>query len=69
MLPSVGPGEILLLAVVIAIIALTAGPKRLPGLARRAGTTVRQAKGEADEIRQALTVPPDDAEEPSKLPS
>jgi Sec-independent protein translocase protein TatA len=69
MLPSIGPAEILIVALVLAGVAASTGTKRFTGMARKAGSGVRRAKSEADEFREALSVPRDDPEEPSKLPS
>jgi Sec-independent protein translocase protein TatA len=67
MLPSIGPAEILIVALVLAGVAATAGTKRFTGMARKAGSSVRRAKGEADEFREALTLPREEPEESSKL--
>jgi sec-independent protein translocase protein TatA len=60
-MPNIGPLEIVIIA---AIVALLAGPKAIPALARRAGKVVRIGKGEAKEFKEALSMDFDAEPEP-----
>ena len=64
-MPSIGPLELIIVLIILLVIF---GPKRLPGLGRSLGTGMREFKdsitgkggddGDEDEERPALTAPP-----------
>ena len=56
-MPSIGPLEI---AIVLAIVLLIFGPKRLPGLGKQLGTGMR-------EFKESITGNSKDEDEPSKI--
>jgi len=50
-LPGVGPGEWL---VILAVILIAVGPKRLPEIARKIGRTLEKFRRAADDFRRQI---------------
>ena len=72
-MPNIGPLEIV---VVLAVVLLIFGPKRLPGAGRALGQSMREFKdsisgsGKTDELPEAQTAPtPSESEQPAAQPA
>lgn len=73
-MPSIGPTELI---IVLVILLLVVGPKKLPGLGRSLGTGLREFKesvtgdnkGDADELPPAQQPPAPDPVRPAQAPA
>jgi sec-independent protein translocase protein TatA len=55
-MPSLGPFGLPEMIIVLIVAALVLGPKRLPGVGRRAGETLRAGRKAKDEMQDALSL-------------
>jgi len=68
-MPNIGPLEI---AIVLVIVLIIFGPKRLPGLGKQLGTGMREFKDDQAQIARAQAdapVPPSAPAEPQAAPA